>query len=109
MMEVHKDDERSFCRINEEMTIYQVAAMRDELLGAYRDCIELEVDLSQVDEIDSAGVQLLLALKHTAITQDKPVRYVSHSASVVDIIQLFGIEQFFSDQILMPSENQETR
>ncbi len=104
MIEVNKDGTRSCCQVHEKMTIYQAAAMRDELLNAYCDCAELEVDLSRVDEIDSAGLQLLLALKQTAIAQDKPVRFVNHSVHVVDIIHLFGIEQFFGDQILMPSE-----
>ncbi len=105
MMDVKKDGEQGFCQINDKMTIYQARKMRDSLLDAYDDCTELEIDLSHVDEIDSAGLQLLLALKQSAKEIDKPVRYVNHSASVVDIIQLFGLEHFFGDQILMPSDS----
>ncbi len=108
MIEIEKKGTQFYCRINEKMTIYQAGAMRDELLGAFRDCQEMEVDLSQVDEIDSAGLQLLLALKHSAKTRQMPVHYINHSPVVVNIIQLFGVDAYFGDQLLMPSKTQAT-
>jgi anti-anti-sigma regulatory factor len=45
------------------MTIYQAQAQKEQLLAALAATEHLELDLSAVTEMDTAGLQLLLLLK----------------------------------------------
>lgn len=47
-------------RLRGELDIYHVAALKEELLEALRANARLTLDLSEISEIDTAGVQLLL-------------------------------------------------
>ena len=47
--------------INEDMTIYNAAVQKPMLLEALADCQELDLDLSQVSEMDTAGFQTIAA------------------------------------------------
>ena len=67
-------------RIDGEMTVACAANLRDEILAALssRDGAEIEVDLSGVSEIDSAGLQLMLQLKLTRMSAEEFDAYVLH-------------------------------
>ena len=93
------------CQIQGEMTIYQAAEMREKLHQGFLKCAQMEVDLSEVDEIDSSGMQLLLALKRAGKEADKSLKYVNHSPAVVELIELFGLAEYFGDPMLLPSED----
>ncbi|MDD5249756.1 MAG: STAS domain-containing protein [Rhodocyclaceae bacterium] len=71
-----------------EFSIFTAAAVRDQLLAALGGAAEVEVDLAQVTELDSAGVQLMLAAKREAAAQDKVLRFTAHSAAVLDTLEL---------------------
>ena len=70
-----------------ELTIYQAT----EALLAFRQALDCglltEVDLSQVTELDCAGVQLLLALKKSA----PEVKLVQHSPAVSGVVTLTSL------------------
>lgn len=46
-----------------EVTVFNASAVRRKLLSALRDTDGVDVDLSQVTEIDTAGIQLIVAAK----------------------------------------------
>ena len=50
----------------EDLTIYHALEQKAILLDALAAVDELELDLAQIDEIDSAGLQLLILLKQEA-------------------------------------------
>ena len=52
--------------IQENMTIYQAQAQKDLLLSALAGTDSLELDLSRVAEIDTAGLQILMLVKREA-------------------------------------------
>ena len=56
-----------------ELAIYRAVEFKDRLLAALSAAGEVEVDLSQVNEMDSAGVQLLLLTRREAMASGKPV------------------------------------
>lgn len=62
-IDIHPDAEsgRTRVRISEEMNIYTAAAQRDALLAHAAEAFPRHFDLSQVSEMDTAGLQLLLA------------------------------------------------
>lgn len=71
-----------------ELTVFTAAAVREQLLAALGSAAEIEVDLAQVSEIDSAGVQLLLAAKQEAGALQAELGFTGHSAPVLDILGL---------------------
>ncbi|WP_024871973.1 STAS domain-containing protein [Tolumonas lignilytica] len=80
------------------LTIYEVA----EIQGALKPLTapeSLTIDLHDVDEIDTAGLQLLLAL-HQWLGQH--LHLIRHSQAVIEIIDLFQLAAFFGDDIVLP-------
>ena len=67
-------------RIEGEMTIYRAEELKQALLEPLQPHTTLEVNLSAVTELDTAGVQLLMLAKRTAQKQEGQLRLVGHSA-----------------------------
>ncbi|MBK1680489.1 hypothetical protein CKO20_08905 [Rhodocyclus tenuis] len=68
-----------------ELTIYTAAEIRATLAEAMEGVSELEVDLSEISDMDTAGLQLLLLAKRNPRTE---VRLSGHSPAV---LRLLGI------------------
>lgn len=84
-------------------TIYHVAELL-AFLRTLKFATVLEVDLAGVDEFDSAGVQLLLALQRELQRQRRQLRLVRHSSAVLDVFALYELAARFGDPVLMPVE-----
>jgi ABC-type transporter Mla MlaB component len=85
------------------MTIYNALTTKEKLLAALEDCLELELDLSHVGEIDTTGAQLLIMAKREANRQLKSLRLVAHSASVREVLDFYNIVAFFGDPLHIPA------
>jgi len=92
--------------IGGEFNIFTAEDTKKRLLHAIRQAAtpEIEVDLSDVTEIDTAGLQLMVMAKREAAEHGKSVRFVGHSAPVLDLIDLCGLSGFFGDPILISSK-----
>lgn len=90
-------------RIEGEMTIYQAAALKEMLQAALEQGTELDIDLSAVSEIDTAGVQLLIAAKKTAQAAHKELRLTAHSAAVMEVFEMFDLGGWFGDPLVISS------
>ncbi len=102
MVNVKNNDQQSgHIAIAGELTIYTVLELKDKLLTGLSATEELELDLSEVDEIDAAGLQLLVMIKRQAAVLDKVVRFIGHSPVVVDLLDLSGLAGFFGDPLLI--------
>ena len=88
--------------IKGELDIFTAGAQRQLLLDAIDAGSEVEVDLSEVSEMDSAGLQLLLAAKKTAQQGGYPLHLVMHSHAVLDALELCQLATFFGDPTLIP-------
>jgi anti-sigma B factor antagonist len=86
------------------LTIYEAYSGKDRLLNALADCQMLELDLSQVGEMDSAGFQLLVLAKQEAARQGKRLSLVAHSAAVREVLMFLDMVGFFGDPLLIPAE-----
>ena len=80
-----------------DLNIFNAAEQRQRLLDAFGAGSEVEVDLSCVTEIDSAGVQLMLAAKREATAQDKPLRFIGHSPAVSEVLELCDLSGHLGD------------
>ena len=90
--------------INEDMTIYNAAAQKQMLLEALAGCEELDLDLSQVSEMDTAGFQILLLTKREALKANKTVRLTAHSKAVTDLLDLYNMASYFGDPMVIPAK-----
>ena len=79
-------------RMEPELTIYSAAQVRQVLLDAFGESASIVLDLTDVCEIDSAGVQLLLAARRHADTHGCVLQLLGHSATVLDAFALLGID-----------------
>lgn len=85
-----------------EMTIYHATEMKGELLPCFDNCSELEIDLSEVSEIDTAGFQLLLLAKRAATSTGKSLHLVAHSPAILELLELLDMTSYFGDPVVMP-------
>ena len=95
--------------IADTMTIYQAAAHKKDLLNAFNSADELEIDLSGVSEMDTAGVQLLALLKREAFKDGKQVRLVAHSAASLEVLEIYNLGAYFGDQLVISSRPKRER
>ena len=87
--------------IKGELNIFTAASLRQLLLDAFAAGTEVEVDLSQVSEMDSAGMQLLVAAKRESALIGKPLRYTGHSPAVIDLIERCDLAGHLGDPVLI--------
>lgn len=89
--------------IKGELTIYQALELKQLLLTALAGTAVLEVDLSGVTDIDTAGVQLLILVKKTAQAQQRELHLVAHSPAVTDVFELLNLVAYFGDPLIIAS------
>jgi len=90
--------------IRGEFTIFCAAEMKARLVETLENpATDLEIDLADVTEIDSAGLQLMVLIKREAIARGKTLRFAQHSAAVLDLLDLYDMVGFFGDPIVIRS------
>lgn len=89
--------------ITEDLTIYHALEQKQLLLDALAATGELELNLAQVSEIDTAGLQLLVLLKREAQRAGKQVRIVAHSQAVSSVIDFCNMAADFGDPLVIPA------
>jgi len=80
-----------------DLTVYTAAAQKSRLLPALRAPYTLvELDLVQVCEIDTAGVQLLLLGCNIALMMGGALRLVNPSPAVRAVLELLMLDPVFA-------------
>jgi len=97
------EDKVTHIEIKGELCIYTVASERAQLLDALDHGTDVEVDLSEVSEMDSAGMQLLVAAKREAALRNKTLRFSGHSPAVFDVLELCRLSAHLGDPLLIRS------
>lgn len=87
-------------RIEGELTIFRAMELKPIVLA---NPLPEEIDLSAVTELDTAGVQLLMLAKRTALTQQRELRLVGHSPEVIEVFELLNLAAYFGDPLIMDS------
>lgn len=78
--------------IEGELTIYTAAETKEKLVALLQGEQPIEIDLSQVGEIDTAGLQLLLLARREAAAQQKTLIFSEPSAAVQSCWQLCNFD-----------------
>ncbi|WP_137172797.1 lipid asymmetry maintenance protein MlaB [Massilia sp. HP4] len=84
-------DGRLSIHVAGDLTIYQAAEARESLLALVDSARAVDLDLADVGEIDSAGLQLLLATARTLAAREGSLRLTRPNAALVETIDLLGL------------------
>lgn len=87
-----------------DLDIYSAAAFKQKLMPNLEECTSFVFDLSAVGEIDTSCFQVLVQAKRECEKSGKEMQMVSHSPAMLEILDLYDMESFFGDPLLMPSE-----
>lgn len=82
-----------------EFNIFTAMDTKARLLDAiaaapYEPDTEIGIDLSQVTDIDSAGLQLMVMARREAVRQGKRLHFVACSEAVADIVALCDMADY---------------
>ncbi|WP_334157754.1 STAS domain-containing protein [Oryzomicrobium sp.] len=104
-MEIHCHNEGGTTRLRfqGEFNIY-AAGVKAQLLSL---CAgpEVQLDLAEVDEIDTVGIQLLLLLYRQARAENRRLTLAECSPAVSGLIELYGLRKAFG--LTQPGEGHE--
>ncbi len=95
--------------IEGEMTIYTAADQKTALLDFLNTDDVLEINLASVNEMDTAGLQLLILIKREAAKLGKTLRFVMHSKVVLEILELSRLTNTFGDQVVLSPNEESSR
>ena len=88
--------------IEGELTIFRAMELKPLMLA---EPPVTEIDLSGVTDLDTAGVQLLMLAKKTALAQGREVTLIGHSPAVIDVFELLNVAAYFGDHLVMDSRS----
>lgn len=89
--------------IDGDLTIYHAAEIKQRLVDGLRAGTALELDLSHIGEMDTAGFQLLALAKRESLKLDSALRIVGHSPAVREGIEFLNMAAFFGDPLVIPA------
>lgn len=85
--------------VEHDLTIFTAAEMKPVLMGWLSDDAVTEVDLSAVNEMDTAGFQLLVLALREAKEKGKSLKFTGLSDSVREVASMFGREKEFTQGV----------
>ena len=86
-----RTDDGSTIKIEGDLVIAGVAEAKPEIVAALAGARDIRLDLSAINDCDTAGVQLLLMARASARLQGKRLATVARSASFVEAVERIGI------------------
>jgi anti-anti-sigma factor len=89
--------------VDGDLTIYHAGEIKQRLIVGIRSGPVLELDLTHVGEMDTAGFQLLALAKRESLRLDHALRIVGHSPAVLEVIEFFNMVAFFGDPLVIPA------
>jgi len=90
----------SLLKFEGALTIYVITDLKSELLKELNSAEgSLTIDFAGLEEIDTAGIQLLILLKEQARQIGVELVYSSHSPALLRVMDLYGLVGYFADFI----------
>lgn len=104
-MEIERTDNADVIELKVvgELTIFGAADAYGLLTQVLSERRDLRINLAQTTEVDSSGVQLLLAAKRAAEAQGRSLEVVAHSEAMVEVMELLRLSHVFGDPDLTPA------
>lgn len=85
----------------DELSIYSVGLLKQGCIDAFSESQNIKISMSNVEELDGSGLQLILFLKQKAQKEKTKVEFIDHSESVADILALLNLTLDFENQHLI--------
>jgi anti-anti-sigma factor len=104
-IEVKKTEDACLLSLKGDLNIYSSPSFLKELNPLLKSYHKIALDLGNIAELDTAGLQSLIAAKKEAIKSNKVLKIVNHSPVVIKLIDLLGLVGFFGDKIKIPTED----
>ena len=91
-------DVKGLCKvtIEDDMTIYSINEIKNDLSREIELYQKFDLDLSGVEEIDTAGIQLILALRRELISKSKELKISAVSDVVTKLFKNYSINSLFN-------------
>ena len=100
-IEIRRDGGRAEMALTGELSIYTVAEIKDALAKLLAHADDVEIDLSGISEMDTAGLQLMLIAKRYP---GKAVRFVRHSSVVLRLVDLANLGGALGDPLFIAAD-----
>ena len=101
MFSVTEQENKCCIDLEGEMCIYNAAELKEKLMPVLSDPRDLEINLAEVTEIDSSGIQLLMLVKRERERNGQSVALVNHSSNILDIFELMALVGYFNDPVVL--------
>ena len=101
-IELYTHEGEAALRLEGALTIYSATEARDRLCAALDESAALQLNLSAIEELDTAGVQLLVWIKQEARRRGKTLVLFAHSPAVGEVFDLLKVASLFGDAMLLP-------
>jgi anti-sigma B factor antagonist len=103
-MPIREETRNGVCHlaVEGEMTIYTATELKSEL-APHLSQAQIEIDLSQVSEMDSAGLQLLILAKREATRGERILHLTGHSQAVLEVMDICNMAAYFGDPVIISS------
>ena len=83
-------------RLSEELTIYTCAEYRQTLLDRCDFSSPMIIDVSDINEVDTSGLQLLLALKNQQENSSIGLQFTGDNQYLADVLKHVQLEHMFN-------------
>lgn len=100
MINGHSEGGTYTATVEGELNIYTAAESATQLRTAIENHDTVILDLSMVEEIDTAGIQLLIQMRRTCSARNRNLVFVRPSPPVSDAVRLLWLHEFLG----MPQE-----
>lgn len=110
-MMIHAETDEGLRRlqIQGDLNIYSAPELKRQLLDHLDQASELEINMSQVSEMDTAGFQVLYLAKREAVKNGKTLRLTSHSPAVLEVMNLYNMAAYFGDPVVISRTQKKAR
>lgn len=94
-MQIDKSENSCFINLSEnELTIYKIEEVFSAINREFNSCQKIELNLENISECDTSGVQLLLSLKEYASDSEKELN-IKFNSHINELINLYNLEAKF--------------
>jgi len=86
-------------KLQSELNIRQVAELKDQLSEALNADVDIVLDASDVETVDAAALQLLLAFVQQAVLKQRSVKWGELSEGFLSAVKLMGLSNGLNLQV----------
>ena len=86
-MGIKKKDKKGKIEIDKSLSIFNAAMIHKNIIDAYSKFDRMEIDLKDVTDCDTAGIQLLISLQKTCDDAGKEFSLINPSEAVIDAME----------------------